>query len=261
MSKATPPASFHDPAPRKDYAKLVRDAKATATASAQVPDRLGNMSGTPSFDKTDRSWDTRSAPKGQLSSQTTAGLAAIRPREPESVPPEQPVQEQSEAPVLEPSENSEIQKVGADEQEDVRLRKAVEARITDRIDLGQYLMNGEVTQAVPIIPGKLVVTFRSVTDLEEAFVDVKLAQNREMTTREFVRKSNEFALALHISEVNGTRWPAPITDGKMNEAAVERRLSHVQKLSSPVFQLITKNLGWFLDRVNKALTLEALGNG
>lgn len=247
---AAAPVTIHDPPPTK-YSDVIARAKAGA-----VPDRPGNMKGTPSFEGASNSWESREAPKTQLSAKTAAGIVALQQAQPPA-PQNTALPEELTDPVeLEASKPAE-----AALSDDEKLRKAVEGRITDRLDIGQYLMNGEVTQVVPVIPGKLEITFRSVTDLEEAFVDSALSKNREMTTREFVRSSNEYALAFHIVAVNGTRWPQTVVDGKVNETAIEKRITHVRKLSSPIFLLLTQNLGWFLERVSKGLTLEVLGNG
>jgi len=97
--------------------------------------------------------------------------------------------------------------------------------------------------------------------MEEAYVDTQLSKNKEATARVFLRSSNELALSFHIFSVNGNRWPPTVVNGEIHEAAIEKRLGHVRKLSSPVFQLITQNLVWFLERVTKGLTMEVLGNG
>lgn len=242
--------SFHDAPPGKEskYAEVIARAKAS-----QVPDRPGDLTNTPSFEDTQRSWESKKPQKTQLSSQTTAGLAAIA----HASPPPSPNQEEDEEEVVAAAPEKDAGPV--DEAE--KIRRAVEARIREPIDIGQYLVNGEVSQTVPIIPGKLEVTFRSVTDQEEAFVDAQLSKNKETTARVFLRTSNEWALAFHIVAVNGHRWPATIVNGDINEAALDKRLGHVRKLSSPIFQLVTQNLVWFLERVTKGLTMEVLGNG
>jgi hypothetical protein len=243
----TKPTTFHDPPPKgSKYAEVIERAKA-----ARVPDRPKDMTGTPSFEDTQKSWESRQAPKTQLSPQTTAGLSALAAQ----VPPPQEEDEETNA----PEARTEAPEKELDENE--KLRRAVESRLREGIDIGQYLMNGEVTQAVPIIPGKLEVVFRSVTDMEEAYVDTQLSKNKEATARVFLRSSNELALSFHIFSVNGNRWPPTVVNGEIHEAAIEKRLGHVRKLSSPVFQLITQNLVWFLERVTKGLTMEVLGNG
>jgi hypothetical protein len=244
-----PPSSFHDaPAGGNDkYRDIIARAKVQ-----QVPDRPTDLTGTPHFEDTQKSWDSRKPAQTQLSPSTTAALGAVAHATANAAPP--PEEDEFDLSGEEPEEEEELT-------EDEKLRKAVEGRITDVIDIGRYLMNGETSQKVPVIPGKLEITFRTVTDLEEAFVDEKLALDKGATARVFLRQSNEWALAFHISGINGTAWPATVVQGEINEVALQKRLAHIKKLSSPVFQLITQNLVWFLERVNKALTVEALGNG
>lgn len=248
---AGPAASFHDaPAGGNDkYRALIARAKAQS-----VPDRPGDLTGTPHFDDTQKSWESRKPAQSQLSPNTTAGLSAMAHAAAD-------VAAASEADELEEFQDEMPEDEEEELSEDERLRRAVEARIIDKIDIGKYLMNGETSQVVPIIPGKLEVTFRTVTDMEEAFVDEKLAKDKGATARVFLRQSNEWALSFHIAAINGTSWPATVLQGEINEAALQKRLGHIKRLSSPIFGMITQNLVWFLERVSKALTVEALGNG
>lgn len=240
------PVSFHD-APSGKGQKY-RDVIARAKAQ-KVPDRMGDMEGTPHFDDTQKSWESKRPTQTQLSPNTTAQLEAVA-----HATANAPVQEELPEEPEEPEPEEELT-------EDEKLRKAVESRITHEIDIGRYLMNGETTQRVPVIPGKLEITFRTVTDLEEAYVDAQLAQAKNSTARVFLRQSNEWALAFHISAINDVQWPSTMVQGEINESALQKRMGHIKKLSSPVFSLITQNLVWFLERVNVALTVEALGNG
>jgi len=248
MSKG--PVSFHDaPAEKSNkYQDVIQRARAS-----RVPDRPGDMTGTPHFEDTAKSWESRKPERTQISPSTAAGLSALA--QSNARPPAPPVEEAEEEP------RQEVAAEAVEEDEADKLRKAVEARIRGSIDIGEYLVNGEAPQVVPNIPGKLEITFRSVTDQEEAYVDAQLSKNRETTARVFLRGQNEWALTFHIVAVNGNKWPNTIVNGEINETAVEKRLGHVRKLSSPIFQLITQNLVWFLERVNKAITMEVLGNG
>jgi hypothetical protein len=254
-----PSVPFHDAptAGASKYADVIAKAKA-----GQVAERPGDLVNTPSFDETQRSWESRKPQKTQLSAKTTSGLSALAERNAqlERPPADAPGDDEDDSSTSSTETAPEPSKA-APMDETEKLRKSVEARIVGTIDIGQYLINGEVTQLVPIIPGKLEVTFRSVTDLEEAYVDAQLSKNKELTTRTFVRMSNEWALAFHINSVGSNRWPPTVVDGKINEAALEKRLGHVRKLSSPIFQLLAQNLVWFLERVSKSITMEVLGNG
>lgn len=254
---ANAPVSFHDDAPASAassrYKSVIEQAKAKQKA------RPGDLENVPRFDQTSNSWE--GAPVGgpvkrentspTISKETERGLAALIEAAKEE---EEQVAPQAVASSVETESEEEL----SDED---KIRKAMEARLTS-IDIGQYLISGEAVQKVVLIPGKLEVIFRTVTDYEEVYVDEQLSKEKEVSTRQFMRRSNEWALATHILSVNGQKWPLAIdADGTINDAAMQRRLSHVRRLSSPIFVMLVQNLGWFLERVQKALTLEALGNG
>lgn len=261
VGRKGPAVSFHDDPPSK--ASKARYKDIIAKAKAKDRQRPGNMTNTPRFDQVNSSWDSPERPT-QISDKTAAGLQAVAEanvaaREEGAVDDGFDLTE-SQQPIA--AANIEESEPEEDLTEDERLKRAIESRITDQIDIGQYLMNGEVTQTVPIIPKKLVVTFRTVSDLEESYVDAEIAKEGDMTTRAFLRKSNEWALAFHIHQVNGVKWPPTQDgDGTISDRGIQRRLAHVRKLSSPVFTLITKNLAWYLERVQDSLNGEALGNG
>lgn len=272
MPKKTPvgqrggSVSFHDEPPsssaKEKYKNII------ARAKSRERQRPGDLENTPRFDEVNTSWEAP-AQATQLSDKTTAGLRAVAEAT-NAAAVERAEAEAAETMYdsdgLSAPQNIPAAQVEEEEEEALteneKLRKAVEDRISTSIDIGHYLMNGEATQAVPIIPKKLIVKFRTVTDLEEGYVDNELAKEGDMTTRAFLRKSNEWALAFHIAEVNGVKWP-PVRDGDgtVSDKSIGRRLSHVRKLSSPIFSLITQNLAWFLERVQDSLNQEALGNG
>lgn len=255
MSKTT---QFSDgPAVAPPYKKIIENAKARAGQ-----DRPGPLQNTPRFDQMEnRSLSPDSQPQASaertpaLSEKSVEGLralAAVQAR-----------------PAVEAEEKSETKSEERAEEtpepiltEDEKLRAKIEARLRD-IDIGQYLLGGgEVTQMVPIIPSKLEVKFRMITEYEEGWVDSYLGRNKDLTQRQFLRAMNECSLAFYIEGVNGVTWP-PATgrDGQVIPQNIDERLSRVRKMHSSIFALLVQNLGWFVERVNKALTMEALGNG
>jgi hypothetical protein len=271
VGKRGPAVSFHDAPPSDDAKRRYKDI--IARAKNKDRERPGEMKGTPRFDEVDSGWDTQARPS-HLSEKTTSQLQAVA----EATAAATAAQEEGSFDSEEedpyaldgtsirdrPIAAANIAEAEPEEDltDDEKLRRAVESRLKDAIDIGQYLMNGETTQSIPIIPKKLVVKFRTVTDLEESFVDDQLAKEGDMTARAFLRRANEWALAFHIAEVNGHKWPITQDgDGTVNEKSIQRRLVHVRKLSSPVFTLIIKNLAWYLERVQDSLNMEALGNG
>lgn len=245
--------SFHDQPPEKDKTEEYKEALKRAKNSQKS--RPGNLENTPRFDQAG-TWKEGPSDGNFLSPETKDGLAAMaraakaEERFASSAPPPPSTTESVAQEVLEEELS-----------EEDKLRKVVESRI-EEIDIGEYLMSGELVQSVPIIPGKLVVEFKTVSDLEESYVDTKISEDPNLTNRQFLRKMNELALVIHIHTVNGNKWPVLLDgDGTVNEKAAEARLRHIKKLSSPVFNMLTQNLAWFMDRVSSCLTASALGNG
>lgn len=167
----------------------------------------------------------------------------------------------------------------------VAMRRAIEKRL-GALDIGEFLMNGVLSQRVTIIPPSemlksgLEVTFQTVTDGVEAHIDrllsdevarirhVRLAEgsdkvvDAEMNQREYVRRQNEYAFAVHIRNYAGAQWPSVTkANGEVDETAVQKRLSMVRQVPSPLFALVINNLGWFLERVQETLDVAVLGNG
>ncbi len=247
--------SFHDAPPSEEstskYKKAIMDAKKSEAAKPQTRP-------TPRFDQMGASWQEKQPQKAsEFLSETTksqlkslAELNKTQTDTNESATEETPEEEVS-AGVEETRELSEEEKI----------KVAVESRVSS-LDIGQYIMSGVATQTVPVIPEKLVVVFRTITDAEEVYVDKVLSMEKDITSRQFVRRNNEYALATHIHSVNGHKWPQHIKgDDEVDLEVMEVRLRHVRKLSSPIFNLLTDNLNWFLQRVHKELTFEVLGNG
>jgi hypothetical protein len=223
-----------------------------AAAKEKAGARPRKLEGTPRFDDLptapEDSPPSGFTPKETLSPNTAAGLEALAKATAAHQEQVDKVAIEEEAPVEELTEEQ-------------KLKKTVEARCSE-LDIGRYLMSGELTQTVGIIPEKLIVVFRSVTGLEEVYVDAQLAAANEDTGRQFIRRTSEFALAAHIVQLNGVKWPAVFDgDGTVSEKAMELRVANVRKLPTPIFNLLVQNLQWFMDRISNSLTLEALGNG
>lgn len=249
-----PASSFHDAPPEGGkYSKVIENAK-------RAKERPGPLEGTPRFDQLpEREKAHPVEPKEALSPKTAAGLEALaQVQETHKISDETLLREMGRE---EPEEEDEFAGMTPDEVREKKLRTAVEERLSP-IDISPYFVGGSVMQHVPIIPDKFEVKYRTVTDLEETYVDSELVEEGEISPRQFLRRTNEWALATHIEALNGTKWP-PIFDGDgtVNEKAMKLRMGNVRKLHTPVFNLLVSNLQWFLDRVNNSLTVEVLGNG
>jgi hypothetical protein len=253
--------TFHDDPPNTADTNKYKDALNRAKAAQR--EKPGDLQNTPRFDQTN-SWK-EDAPDSNnfLSPETKRGLEQLAISAKQEAEQHAKTSTHQPLPTQAKKVTQEVEEEPAKEKtEDEKLREAIEARIST-VDIGEFLMSGELKQTVPIIPGKLEVTFKTVTDLEESYVDTAMSKEPStLSNRQFVRKMNELALAIHIHSVNGNAWPKCIDgDGTVNVAAMEVRLKNIQKLSSPIFSMISQNLSWFLDRVTKELTVSALGNG
>lgn len=291
------------PSAAMDRKSVLARAKERSRARVGGGERPGDMEGTPRFDQLQSDPRMQAAPgatspPSALSKGTAVALEAVaqanrdRPAPPEA--PEAP----EEPGTLEPEDLVEVLQCDARTARRVwevlypendpsglgKQRKAIEKRVGP-LDIGEFLMNGVVSQRVPIIPSAgdqkgLEVVFTTVTDGVEAHIDRLVADeaarirhvrleggsdkviDANMTEREFVRRQNEYAVVAHVRSYMGQAWP-PITNaqGLVDEAAVRTRLEKVRQLPSPVFVLIINNLGWFLDRVQETLDVAVLGNG
>jgi len=264
LTKNPSTVSFHDEPveseKKEKYKKILERAK------GKSKNKPGPLEGTPRFDQMP-STDTRPEfTPGQnperISETTEAGLQAMQRAT--SAKAEKEAKESSSDADFKfvKNELTDGNKEEKKESEEDKMRRVIESRLSD-VDIGLYLMSGgELLQEVPIIPGKLVVEFRTATDYEEFYVDNQLSKERDMTNRQFFRRANEWALATHINSLNGTRWPKVLDpSGGINEEALEHRLGLVRQLPSQLFSMLMQNLAWFLDRVSTSLTMEALGNG
>ena len=250
------PVSFHDDPPSAEESNKFKDAlKRAKQSQREKPQDLDNVT---RFDQTGTWKEEPQTEGGFLSPETKRGLEAMARSAKNE---ERSKAAMSSAPQQVFSKEPELEETKELTQEE-KLRKVIESRL-DEIDIGQYLMSGEVKQTVSIIPGKLEVVFKSVTDLEESYVDTVISKEPgNISNRQFLRKMNELALCIHIYSVNNNKWPTVIDgDGTINEESINSRLRHIQKLSSPVFNMLTQNLSWFIDRINESLTASALGNG
>lgn len=258
MAKA--PTQFSDtPAPQPAYKAIVERAKARASQ-----ERPGPLQNTPRFDQLqDRGLEVHPVANPErasvISDKTVEGLKALAAASPR---PKPPVDEDAEEKAETPTTGATLPAEEKEQTEEEKLRANIEARLAP-IDIGQYLVSGgEVTQLVPIVPGKLEIRFRTVTEYEEGWVDTYLSKQGSLSNRQILRALNECSLACYIESVNGTKWPPAVgRDGQVIPQNIDDRLGRVRKMHSSVFALLVQNLGWFIDRVNKSLTVEALGNG
>ncbi len=278
--------------------------KAKARSRGNASERPGSLQNVPRFDEVHAAGKTMkpapgaSSPPPALSRGTVDALAAVaaaNAANAASTPGEEDQESLPAPPATDLNVDEiadlfgvqkdvarEIYKLAHPEDPKPGARERIEKRLSP-IDIGEFLMNGSVTQAVPIIPasdtvrGGLTITYQTVTDAVEASVDRLLSEEAakirkvrdgeayvdvEMSQREYVRRQNEYALAVHVAQYGPTKWPSIVlTGGAVDEAAILARMQKVRQIPSPVFGMAIENLSWFLQRVQKLLEVAVLGNG
>lgn len=248
--------------------KVSRNQEILERARDRAANKPTDLPGVRRFDEHPAEWDKQEqAPQKPaqaqgapgLSTQTVAGLKQVlKANATQATPEDQQEDVLDDAPVPVPPP------VQTDDQ---KMRATIEARLTE-LDIGQYLLSGgEMTQKVPIIPGKLEVVYRLSTDGEDVFVDYKMREENDSTKggwsdRETYRRLTEWALATHVVSINGQVWGPTIGGtGLVDEKAMSNRLAKVRKLPSQIVIMLSQNLAWFVDRTAKSLNFEALKNG
>lgn len=147
-------------------------------------------------------------------------------------------------------------------------RKIVEERI-DPLDLSELIMNGRVTQLVPIVIGKYEPTFQSFTGEEELALKRLLMDERkgiEAPDRYLLDKFQLMTVALGISKVNtkgGATALPPHTDaeGNFNDTLFWKKFNRVLKLPFHMLASMGVHYYWFDVRVRKLFVAERLKNG
>jgi len=138
------------------------------------------------------------------------------------------------------------------------IRKALAPR-SSGLDLGSFFVDGRFTQTITVVPGKLVVTLRSLTSAQEdevensiaremrALADQKVPVTGAVQTRLLIKHS----VASHVVSYNAERWPE----------ALDARLARVDTLPSPVRSLLGVVVAWFEEDTATLLNVEAVKNG
>lgn len=138
-----------------------------------------------------------------------------------------------------------------------RIRKTVEERLQP-IDIGSIIL-GNCTQEVPIIPGTLVVTYRSPHKREIAAINAMARIPGE--ARVDVEKLGLLNLAIGIVKLNDQEMKRVREADKINEANIQYNADVLTSLDNILLMHITMHSGWFRERVLACLDAETLKNG
>lgn len=142
----------------------------------------------------------------------------------------------------------------------VARRKRIEARCK-KMSIDDYIMNGGISQTVPILPGKIEPTYRT------AGTDEDLAVKRMMfgVQGTDIYVSNRFSLmqlTLSLFSFNNEPLPDHLDkDGKFDEDLFTKKFERVSKYPTQLAEDLVNNYVWFDERVKDMFNEEDLGNG
>lgn len=147
-------------------------------------------------------------------------------------------------------------------------RKIVEERLQP-LDLSELIMNGRVTQLVPIIPNRYEPTFQSFTGEEELALKRLLMEERkgiEAPDRYLLDKFQLMTVALGITRVGtqagSTALPTHLNaEGSFDDDLFWKKFNRVLKLPFHMLASIGVHYYWFDVRVRKLFVAERLKNG
>lgn len=153
----------------------------------------------------------------------------------------------------------------ADQVEDVlnneARKKWIEAHLKP-MAVEDLIIHGEVHQEVTILPGKLVITFRTTSGAEDLSVKKLMYSSEAGSTRYIVDKFSLMNLAVGLFAVNDKRYPPHLNDkDEFDEEMFDIKFKKVLKMPSQLLADLVGNYIWFDRRVRKLLVAEELGNG
>jgi len=143
-------------------------------------------------------------------------------------------------------------------------RKVIESRLSP-LKIGDLIMNREIVQLVPIIPGEFEIEFRTITQHENLWIE-QLLYEFPGSDRYVTELHSTFKLVCALVSVNGQRLPDHRTDIGSRREKVERKLFdekmfHVGAFPVQIIADMGAQCNWFNDRVNALFTVENLKNG
>lgn len=154
---------------------------------------------------------------------------------------------------------------GKSEQELILNNKARRTAIESRCEpmkLEDLIINDEVTQVVPIVPGQFEPMFRSMTPDESLFVKKYLSKMDVQTDQYIMEMYGVCQLACSLVAINGKALPDHRdTNGDPNLEAFKKKLKTILKKSAYVVADLGLNFFWFDLRVRRLLNPEDLKNG
>ena len=137
-----------------------------------------------------------------------------------------------------------------------RTRKKIESRCSP-MDFEDLILSGRVMQRIPIIPGKLEVTFQSLQTRDLMWLDSERSTRFPQDSMEGVAWSGYAKLTMSLVGVNTHDYISCFDkDGVVDQEQFERRYNHLVKNNDKMTEILFVNYGWFEDRVLRMFSTE-----
>jgi len=137
-----------------------------------------------------------------------------------------------------------------DELNNPERRKVIESRVSP-IDPSALIYPGYVLQTVPIVPGVIEVTYRSISAKISSYCRAEATTHPEQLQRYHL---NLLTAALHKISGTGLYEPKPvIITNTLDEAAFNEKREYLSNLTDSFLADLIINCSWFLKRVHNVL--------
>lgn len=143
-----------------------------------------------------------------------------------------------------------------------KVRAAVEARCKE-MDFADLVLTGRVNQEVPVIPGKVVFEFQSLTGADSYWIESN-AQSETHTDWGLKSWVMWAQLTMSLVSLNGRPFPNHLgKDGDVDPKLFREKQAKIMKMGAKLLDIALTNMNWFNERVDKILEndFEQLGNG
>jgi hypothetical protein len=133
------------------------------------------------------------------------------------------------------------------------------------LELVDLIVNGFVTQRVPVVPGKFEPEFKSMEGIEDLTIKRLIMQESrglEVSDRYLFDKFSIMGVAIGTIAINGNPLPSHTDQqGKFNEDAFWAKFAYIARYPFHMLASLGVNYFWFDIRVRKLFVAERLKNG
>lgn len=194
-------------------------------------------------------------PEGGLSEDTIKGLEAISQANAEEEKGAEKKEKESEDSEWDDFDFEEFGRASRDLLTDKSRRKAIEDKITDKLDFEGLIINQELRQGVPIRKG-FEPKFRTPGGHEDLFIK-RLIGKVEGSERYILDYFALMGLVCGLFALNGKPLPSHLnTDGEPDEKLFEEKMQWILRYPIVIITDLSINFSWFTVRVQKLLDID-----